>query len=103
MSRWRYIEEDKAPADYGLAADEFLMETYSENVPEEEAALSIPRLIVSEARDTFSLPTDSVVIDMTGTALSAGLYRLEASVTLKVLPNGPDLKTHPEGTLVQVY
>ena len=62
-----------------------------------------PRLIVSEARDTFSLPTDSVVIDMTGTALSAGLYRLEASVTLKVLPNGPDLKTHPEGTLVQVY
>jgi hypothetical protein len=61
-----------------------------------------PRLIISQARDTFT-PADTFVINMSGQALSSGLYRLEASVTLKVLPNGPDLTTHPEGTLVQVY
>ncbi len=60
------------------------------------------RMIVSEARDTLT-PTDTVVINMTGTALATGLYRLVASVTLKVLPDGPDLKTHPEDMLVQVY
>jgi hypothetical protein len=61
-----------------------------------------PRLIVSQARDTFT-PADTFVINMAGRALTSGLYRLEASVTLTLLPNGPDLTTHPEGTLVQVY
>lgn len=29
MSPWRYIQEDAVPADYGLATDEYLMDTHS--------------------------------------------------------------------------
>ena len=31
MKNWRYIEEDKVTAEYGLASDEFIMESYNED------------------------------------------------------------------------
>ena len=40
MRYWRYIEEDLVAADYGLATDEFLMNTYS-HAAEHEATLRL--------------------------------------------------------------
>lgn len=41
MTSWRYIEEDAVSADYGLAADEYLMDSYSGQASGTEATLRL--------------------------------------------------------------
>jgi hypothetical protein len=47
--------------------------------------------------------TDTLTINMIGALLSAGMYRLEAAVTLTLLPTQSDIKVFLEGSLLQIY
>jgi hypothetical protein len=62
--------------------------------------------IAGEARGTVTA-ADRVIIDVEGTTLRRGIYRLEGSVTL-ALPAmepswHPDIRAHVEGSLLYVY
>jgi hypothetical protein len=58
--------------------------------------------IIAEASGVIAT-TDTFNIKMRSTALPPGLYRLEAAVTLTLLPTKSDLSVFLEGSLLQIY
>ncbi len=60
------------------------------------------RQVIGDAGDTITA-VNNFVVSVAGEGLPAGLYRLETTVTLAVLPNGPELTTLVEGSLLHVY